>query len=75
MYRVTWIRSRLHKISAVYHNFHDQENDVPLRVLISAIDLGLDGPHLIGFVDPVNCVPWTRSTTPWTYCTELSLGK
>jgi hypothetical protein len=33
--------------------FHNREN-VPLRVLISAANLGLDGPHLIGFVDPVN---------------------
>jgi hypothetical protein len=64
----------VHKISVVHHDFHSQEN-IPLRVLISATDLGLDGPHLIGFINLVNRGLRTRSTAPWTYSMELSLGK
>jgi hypothetical protein len=50
------IRSWIHKISTVHRDFHGREN-VPLRILISATDLEVNGWHLMS-------TPWIREPIP-----------
>jgi hypothetical protein len=46
------IRSWIHKISAIHHDFHGWEN-IPLHVLISVVDLEVNGWRLMSDL-------WTR---------------
>jgi hypothetical protein len=47
--------------------------DTPLTGLILAVDPIASGSHLMKVHGPMDRLPWTHSTVPWTYSTDFSI--